>query len=322
MKVVSRILAKGLFMYDGLRFEVRNDGSPQRIPRISAFGYGQSVTTRILRLVALMVVCASGANAQSASWPALDSLDEQFTRLDSLSTLFHGKLSVDSLSLEAWEGLCRLAKQRGLHELQMTLAQCAARLLPTEPRSHTLLGDAYLDNGYLPEAIESLHRALYHDPGGVRTLTMLAEAFDLVDLSDSVLLYIDSAIALNPRNVQAQFQRADHLYRHGRKLEAIESYEAWALLQPFKPEPWIRLGEAQITVGLYARAHETLSYAVELAPESPEARFLLAMSLKRTGKLEEAKRAFVDFLFSFPTHVRAFEAEELARELGWSPTGR
>ncbi len=311
----------GLFMYDRIGSAERGECHGLFVARISPIDLHQSVTTRTLLLLVLLSISIVRVHAQSVAWPPLDSLDEQFARFDSLNTYYTDLLREDSLDIEAWEGLSRLAKARGLHEIQMKIAQQAVTRLDTSPRAHTLLGDAYLDNGYLPEAIASLHRALYRDPDGVKTLTMLAEAYDLVDLSDSVLFYIDSAIALNPRNVQAQFQRADHLYRHGRQLESIESYEAWALLQPFKPEPWIRLGEAQLTVGLYDRALETLNYAVDLAPESAEARFLRAVAMKRTGHLEEAKRAFVDFLYTFPTNKRAFEAEESARELGWSPTG-
>ena len=282
----------------------------------------QSVTSRSILVVATLLLAGLGADAQTIEWPGLDSLDREFALLDSLSEHYHNVLVTDSSDIEAWEGLCALAKRRGLFEIELTLAQRSVELLPSESRALTLLGDAYLDNGYLPEAIEALHSALHLDPGGVRILTMLAESYDLVDLTDSVLFYIDSALVLNPRNVQAHFQRADHLYRSGRRLEAIESFESWALLQPFKPEPWIRLGGAQVTVGLYDRALETLSYAIELAPDSPDAHFDRAVALKRTGRDEEARDAFISFLFTFPRDERAFEAEEMARSLGWAPGGR
>lgn len=274
-------------------------------------------------LTALLVIALNAPQAwsQTTRWPALDSLDDKFRELDSLQISLNNAIQSDSTDISSWEGLVGLAKRRALYEQEMELAKTAVQILPRSSRAHTLLADAFLDNGYLPEAIESLHTALAHDSLSVRALTMLSEAFDIVDMSDSVMLYIDSAISLNPRYVQAHYQRADHLYRQGRRLESIESYEAWANLQPFKPEPWIRLGETQATVGLYSEALETLAYALQLSPDTPDALYLYATSLHGVGRTEEAKKAFVEFFFKFPRNKRAADAEEMARALGWTPGG-
>lgn len=285
-------------------------------------------STGALRPVSLALltslVLATGTTdgiAQAPSSPAHDSIRSHPRHLDSTSAACHRALWHDSTNIEAWEGLIRIAQRETRYEEELALARRATALLPLSARSHVLLGDAYLDNGYVPEAVEILRRAIELDTTSVRALTLLAEAWDLAEMSDSTLFYIDSALRLNPRNVQAHYQRADHLYRVGRRLEAVESYEAWATLQPFLPEPWVKLGEALTTVGHYEEAIEALRYALELSPESAEAAYHHAVALHGLGKSREAREAFVSFFFTHPTHPRAPEAEQMARALGWSPTG-
>lgn len=276
---------------------------------------------RVLWLLPLYLVPAAILTAQQTEWPEYDSLKAKFSREDSIRQACDRVLQVDSSDISAWEGLCHLAKRQGRYEEAMNLALRAVELLPYSVRSHILLGDAYLDNGYVPEAVETLRTGILLDTTSVRVLTMLAEAYDLAEMSDSTLAYIDAALRLNPRNVQAHYQKADHLYRIGRRLEAIESYEAWATLQPFKAEPWVKLGEALTTVGLFDKAMEALTYAMSLDSASAEAAYYYAVSLHGSGRTREAREAFVNFLFSWPRHPLAADAEQMARALGWSPGG-
>lgn len=274
-----------------------------------------------LRLSALLLLPVAVASAQQSEWPEYDSLSAKFSREDSIQQACDRALRFDSTDIDAWEGLCRLAKRQGKYEEAMNLALRAVELLPYSVRSHIILGDAYLDNGYVPEAVQTLRNGILLDTTSVRALTMLAEAYDLAEMSDSTLAYIDAALRLNPRNVQAHYQRADHLYRIGRRLEAIESYEAWATLQPFKAEPWVKLGEALTTVGLFEKAMEALTYAMSLDSASAEAAYYYAVSLHGAGRTREAREAFVNFLFTWPRHPLAADAEQMARALGWSPGG-
>ena len=276
---------------------------------------------RLAGALPLVLVTLATSYAQQTEWPEYDSLSSKFSRYDSIQLACDRALAADSMDIRAWEGLCRLAKDQGRFEDEMNLALRAVAHLPFSVRAYILLGDAYLDNGYVPEAVETLRYGIGLDSTSVRALTMLAEAYDLAEMSDSTLAYIEAALRLNPRNVQAHYQRADHLYRTGRRLDAIESYEAWATLQPFKPEPWVKLGEALTTVGLFDRAMEALDYALTLDSASAEAAYYYAVSLHGSGRAKEAREAFLNFLFTWPRHPLAPDAEQMARALGWSPGG-
>lgn len=267
----------------------------------------------------LLLLGAAFVPARGQQWPEYSKLDSSYIALDSTIAGLHNELRADSTKLDSFRKLLDIYKQRNEFEKELQVATAMAAANPYAPRAFYALGDAQLDNGMMPEALTSLHRALALEPRYVRALTMVAEAYDILYQPDTALVYLDSAISCNPRSVQAYFQKAELLSRMGRRVEAIESYRAWANLQPHIAEPWAKLGEAQSFVGDYEEAIVTLNYALSLNPDWPEALFQLAVAKQGIGQTVEAREAFRDFFFRFPKHARAPEAEELARALGWKP---
>lgn len=267
----------------------------------------------------LLLGSASVAVRAQGQWPEYSKLDSTYATVDSTVAGLHNEIRNDSTKLDSFRKLLDIYKQQGEFEKELVVATAMAQANPYAPRAYYALGDAQLDNGMMEEALASLHKALSLEPRYVRALTMLAEAYDLLRLQDTALVYLDSAIHCNSRSVQAYFQKAELLTRMGRRVEAIESYRSWANLQPHIAEPWVKLGEAQSIIGEYEDAIITLNYALSLSPDWPEALFQLAVAKQGTGKTVEARNAFRDFFFRFPQHARAQEAEELARALGWKP---
>lgn len=286
-----------------------------------SFGMAGGAHRLLFRLLccSLLSIAAGFTAARGQAWPEYSKLDSAYAAADSTVAALHAELRNDSTRLDSFRKLLDIYKQRGEFEKELTTATAMVSANPYAPRAYYALGDAQLDNGMMPEALTSLHKALALEPRYVRALTMLAEAYDLLYQRDTALVYLDSAIGCNPRSVQAYFQKAELLTRMGRRVEAIESYRSWANLQPHIAEPWVKLGEALSIVGEYEDAITTLNYALSLNPDWPEAQFQLAVAKQGIGKTAEARDAFRDFFFRFPTHARAAEAEELARALGWKP---
>lgn len=279
-----------------------------------------SPTAFILVLFLLLLPSISG-QAQTKQWPEYSALDSSYAAQDSTVLALHDAIRTDSSRIDTWRELLDIMKRRGEFEKELELAVSMAHANPTAPRAFYALGDARLDNGMVMEGIEALRSALALEPRYVRALTTIAEAYDMAFIHDTALVFLDSAVRCNPRNAQGHFQRAELLTRMGRRLEAIESYRAWANLQPFVAEPWIKLGQAQCIVGEYTDAITTLEYALSLKEDSPDALFQMAVAKQGIGETVEAMTAFRDFFFRFPKHERAMEAEERARALGWDPAG-
>lgn len=274
-----------------------------------------------LPVLILFTLSFVSLQAQTKQWPEYSALDSSYAAQDSLVTALHDVIRADSSQLDTWRELLDIMKRRGEFEKELQLAVQMADANPSEPRAFYALGDARLDNGMVMEGIAALRSALALEPRYVRALTTIAEAYDMAFLHDTALVFLDSAVHCNPRNAQGHFQRAELLTRMGRRIEAIESYRAWANLQPFVAEPWVKLGQAQCLVGEYTDAITTLEYALSLKEDSPDALFQMAVAKQGIGETVEAMAAFRDFFFRFPKHERAMEAEERARALGWDPAG-
>ena len=301
-------------------FRCKGQGIGFRTVNFSANSFAGKVALCALFL-SLFVLHVQTGTAQQKDWPEYTSLDSAYTAEDSTVVVLHRAINADSSMLESWRALLDIQKRRGDFEQELHLASKMAAANPDEPRAFYALGDAQLNNGMVVEAIVSLRQALSLEPRYVRALTTIAEAYDMAFIRDTALMYLDSAVRCNPRNAQGHFQRAELLTRMGRRLEAIDSYRAWANLQPFVAEPWIKLGEAQSLIGEYREAITTLEYALSLKEDSPDALFQIAVAKQGIGETVEAKTAFRDFFFRFPRHERAQEAEERARALGWDPAG-
>ncbi|MCE2504419.1 MAG: tetratricopeptide repeat protein [Chlorobi bacterium] len=272
-----------------------------------------------LLLIVLVIGFFSTQALRGQEWSEYQQLDSIYTVDDRAWDSLRYAVDKDSANLQAWLELIHLCKKRSDFDNELLFATLAVRHTPDSARALYSLADACLNNGLVEDALVPLRTALTIEPRYVKALTVLAEAYDMLYQHDSAVMYLDSAIICNPRNVQAHFQKAELLYRIGQRVESIESYREWAVLQPYKAEPWIKLGEVQCLIGDYEDALESLNYAFSLAPDVPEVLFLVATAKQGLGKRDEARDAFRDFFFRFPTHKRALEAEELARALGWKP---
>jgi tetratricopeptide (TPR) repeat protein len=275
----------------------------------------------LLMAVAVMVVLGALSNlhAQPVEWSDIESVDSTFSARDSAIDALHKRIATDSSDRDAWFDLIGRMKDAGRFGDELQYALLMRRNCPDSAHTLFVLADAQLDNGYVYEAIDVLGQALALHPQYVRALTMMAESYDLISVADTALIFLDSAIACNPRFVQAHFQRAELLNKIGRPIDAIESYRTWANLQPFVAEPWIKLGSMLCHVNRYDEAVETLNYALELKPDSPKALFQLAMAKQGLGLHTEAREAFKDIFFRFPSDEIAQKAEARARALGWKP---
>ena len=272
-------------------------------------------------VAALVLLLSVNETLTAQQWPEYRSLDSIYSVRDSLELSLAPILQSDSAGrIESWMAYIKLQKEQAEFERELLVAQAMVERFPTDPLSHFSLGDACLDNSLVDEAIVALRFAIELQPKYVRALTTLSEAYQMIYLHDSALYFLDSALICNPSNEQAHFQRAELLNDMGRRIDAIASYREWAMLQPFNSAPWVKLGQAQIVVGDYNEALESLGYALSLDDEiDPLVHFLIAEANEGLGRHHEARKGYADFFLRFPTHKKAMEAEERARILGWSP---
>lgn len=238
---------------------------------------------------------------------------------DSIVAAANTAIMGDSSLIDEYQKIIAVFKHRKNYDLELTVA---ARMMAANPASalaYFAYGDAQLDNGAPELAIEPLGKALIVEPAFVRARVTLAEAYTMKQLYDTALMHLDTALFSNPRYAQAHLQRASVLTHLGRDNDAVESLRAAAELLPESFPHWMKLARALFQNGKYEEALDALKYALTLNDNSPDALYLYAETNEMLGNVEEAVRAFEDFMLRFPTDRRALEAERNARSLGARP---
>ncbi|MGL6226624.1 MAG: tetratricopeptide repeat protein [Thermoguttaceae bacterium] len=96
------------------------------------------------------------------------------------------------------------------------------------------------------------------------------------------------AVALAPSRWDYLLALAQTEYDLGRLEESAICFKELTHLQPENPSFWLTLGYIHVQLEHFASAISPLSTAVALDSRSPDALFLLAESLRKTGQFEES----------------------------------
>lgn len=234
---------------------------------------------------------------------------------DSILGAAYEALAGDSTLVDEYVRIAGIHKARKNWTQELRVAERLIRINPYNAVANFTFADALLDNSLPDSAILHLCRALHMEPEFARARTTLADAYMMKKAYDSALMQLDTALLLNPRYAQAHFQRALVLGTIGRDAEAAESYRIAAELTPESFSMWMALARALLKTNDYDQAVEVLAYLRQLRPGSADAAYLYAEISMKLGRVEEAAKAFEEFMLNFPRDRRALDAERLARRI-------
>lgn len=268
-----------------------------------------------LSLIPALLLAATAAVLAQGEPPARDSL---LVIQDSVVAHAQRIIARDSTDVDEYEKLIGVYKARKRYTIQLQTAAAMVRSNPASALAHLLLGDALLDNGDAEASLVQLRRALTLQPTYVRARVIVAEAYESLDLPDSALMELDTAIHQNPRHAQAHMQRARLLTRAGRLDAAAAEYRIACELLPDDAGafgPWMRYAEALVRIDHYDEALDALRYCLRLQPSSSDALLKFAETSELAGKRRQALDAFEEFYYRFPRDARAGDAERAAIRL-------
>jgi protein O-mannosyl-transferase len=196
------------------------------------------------------------------------------------------------------------ARQVALWKSNQTLFAHALALDPHNLMAHHCLGTELLNTGHPREALEHFQAILGANIEYAATRANLAVALNAVGRTDDAI--VEYGRALKDRDdvlVRHNFGLA--LVKRGRYDEAIAQYRAGLRLDPDHFPTLVELGAALGAVSRYAEAETVLRRAVELRPDEPRIRRLLAIALTREGLVEEAITQYSELVRVDPQDVDA-----------------
>jgi len=185
-------------------------------------------------------------------------------------------------------------------------AREAVRHWPNSPLGWKALGNLYLMQGKLSEALEPLSKTIELDSGDAQAHHNLATVFLELRRFIEAESYYRYALNLNTNYEQAFSNLGVTLLELGRLEEAVDSYRKALTLKPDFAVAHNNLGNALKELGRLEEAEESYRHALAIKPDFVEAHGNLSSILFEQGRFGEAESGFRQALTLKPSYAQAY----------------
>lgn len=181
----------------------------------------------------------------------------------------------------------------------------AYRTRPDDPAGYINLGNLYLSQQRIEEALKAFETALKVDPNNVPALVNTALAYGVTERYDRAEQLLRKALQLDPRNAAAYFNLGLLLGEVGRREEAKQ-----ALRKALEVEPTMAAAAYNLCV-LEAeqdpgRGLRWCELAVRHAPQEPKYLYSLAFYQAQNGAVGSAIRSLERLVREHPSYADGF----------------
>jgi tetratricopeptide (TPR) repeat protein len=156
-------------------------------------------------------------------------------------------------------------------------------------------GVALMGQQFTERAADAFAQAFKKDPQFAQAATNEGIALLTLQKLDDAKSWLQKSIAIDPNNAQAWYNLG--LAQHaGNELDAaLASFQQAARLDPHDVDSFYFEGVTYQELRQYDKAIEILRQALQIDPLHASAEFVLARSLQRTGRIDDAREHFKRF---------------------------
>jgi predicted TPR repeat methyltransferase len=228
-------------------------------------------------------------------------------------------------------GLCLF--QQGQVDKGVALIRRAIEIAPDFADAHNNLGNVLRKQGLLEEATAAYRRAMELRPDRPDAVNNLGATLKALGRYQEAVEMYERALELDPKHAPAHNNLGNILVLAGRQDLALDYFRQALLLTPYDGLSYYRLGHALYLENRIAEAAEIYRRWLDLEPDRPEPRHLLAACTSE-GVPDRAAKEFVASLFdrfapSFDAVLHSLEyvapslvADAIAEVLGTAPDGQ
>jgi len=185
--------------------------------------------------------------------------------------------------------LCMLTwRQSRVYQGNETLWQMTLARNPNSSLAHNNLGNLFLRNGRMDEAVKQFQKALEIEPRYALAHNNLGAAFYQLGRMDEAVTHYQQALEIEPRFAQAHNNLGIVLFEKGQVDEAIAHFQKALAVQPNNARIYNNFGKALLKKGETDGALRCFQKAVEITPDFAEAQENLGMMLFQKGQVDEA----------------------------------
>jgi putative PEP-CTERM system TPR-repeat lipoprotein len=205
----------------------------------------------------------------------LAQLDVQQDAVANAQKRYQSMLARDPKNVEAMMGMAQIEARAGNEKAQLAWLEKAKAARPEAPAPRVLLGAYYLRAKNNQKALAELTDAMQFAASNPDVLDMLGQA----------------------------------QVANGQKSQAVATYQQLVSARQASPLAYYRLATAQVNVGDFPGATDSLRRALQLKPDYLEAAFLLAGVEVQNGRHAEAVKLAQQLQTSMPTSPAGFVME-------------
>jgi tetratricopeptide (TPR) repeat protein len=181
----------------------------------------------------------------------------------------------------------------------VTLKIQFARRRPKAALDHLDRGLEFYNKGFKDnyvKAAEHFQKALAEDPTYSQAALYLGRSYNALFEQDKAEQFFRKALEIDPDYVEARASFGGMLVDKGAVDEAIRHLDAAIRRDKNHGLAWYLLAYAYCLKDDYGQSIEAARQAIKLIPNKAESHFWLAEGLHLSGKLDEAKRSYQEYL--------------------------
>jgi protein O-mannosyl-transferase len=178
--------------------------------------------------------------------------------------------------------------EEGKLDEAITNYQATLQIKPDHAEARNNLGNIFFQQGRTDEAISQYQQALQIKPGFELAHYNLAVALLQKGRLDEAIVQFQDVLQSNPGNVDAQYNLAAALFKEGKIDEANIHYQKVRQIRPDYAEGLFNLGNDLREKGNLNEAIAQYEDALRINPDYAPAQINLGSALLQTGKVDEA----------------------------------
>jgi tetratricopeptide (TPR) repeat protein len=180
---------------------------------------------------------------------------------------------------------------------------------PQNAKAYFLSGLNFREKGNLDGAISLFQKAVDNDPDLIDAWIILGDLHDRKD-DPIALKYFETAMDVDPNNIQALHSLAFYWQNHGKIIEAIEIYKKINVLDPSYAEAYFNTGILYLEIDSFAQAYQHFNIAVNNSPTLAIAYFYRGLSSEKMNNYDGAENDYNQALKFDPKLEPAIQALE------------
>ncbi len=186
-----------------------------------------------------------------------------------------------------------------------TIYRATARTSPGSPRARYNLGNIYLAEGRLDEAVGEYRESLRIKPRDARCRGNLGKALLELNRIPEAVREFETAVSLQPEAPSTLTKLGAAYGLAGRPHDAVRVLERSIALDSSQPDAYNNLGSVYTRLGRYSEAVPSYREALKLKPGMIEAVFNLGVVYYYQERLDEAEKRMEEALRLDPNFTRA-----------------